>query len=115
MKFSIPFQSLSKKRRGEHTRKVGRPCALSEQEEQAIVSGILTLSDWGFPVVRCDLRRIISYYVSKLDITDGYLKNGVPGPDFIKGFIRRHRKFLQCRVVANYSRERATLNAMYLK
>ena len=62
-KYDIPFQTISKKMRKEHIMKVGRPTILSEAEEAAIVNGILCLADWGFPVDRWELQKIVRHYV----------------------------------------------------
>ena len=93
---------------------MGRPRALTSQEEEAVVTGILYLADWGFPVDQRDLNRIIIQHVNKIKFGVKYFKNGVPGTDFITRFIRRHREVLQLRFLTNYSRKRPSLTAAVL-
>ena len=112
-KYDIPFQTISKKMRKEHVMKVGRPTILSEAEEAAIVNGILCLADWGFPVDRWKLQKIVRHYVSTCGQANQF-KKGIPGEGFISGFITRHRKELQLRLVSNYSRKRASIDSVVL-
>lgn len=113
-KYGIPHQTLSNKMNGKHQQSVERPTALSAIEEQSIVNGLLTLSDWGFPVGPFDLRKIVQDYLNSMKKDISFFHNNLPGKDFMKGFLKRHRVALRARIVPNYSKKRASVTAVVL-
>lgn len=113
-KFKIPVMTLSNKKRSLHEKKVGRPTVLNEEEENAIVAGITCMAEWGFPVDQDILKRIIRDYFCGLGIKIKRFKDGIPGPDFVRGFLNRHKDKLRIRTVTNYSRKRASVDSNIL-
>ena len=71
------------------------------------------MADWGFPVDRWELQKIVRHYVSTCGQASQF-KKGFPGEGFISGFITRHRKELQLRLVSNYSHKRASVSSVVL-
>ena len=63
-KFKIPRQTICNGVHEKHSQSVGRPSALSDNEEKAIVSGILCVAEWGFPINRFEIRIIIRDFLN---------------------------------------------------
>jgi hypothetical protein len=71
--------------------RVGRPTELSPLEEDIIVERLLLMGDWGFPMDNNDLKYLINAYLDQGGRTTRFVNN-VPGPDFVRGFLRRHKE-----------------------
>lgn len=114
IKFKIPRQTICNRVHEKHSQRVGRPSALSEKEEKAIVSGILCVAEWGFPINRFEIRIIIRDFLKSQKKKVDCFKKNMPGPDFEIGFLERHRTALTTRTVEYYSRKRASVTSEVL-
>ena len=112
--YNIPRVTLSNKVKGRHSKKVGHPTVLNVDEEEAIVGGILTLAEWGFPMDRFVLKMIVRDYLNSTKRKVLVFKNNTPGPDYINNFLNWHKHRLRLRTVSNYSRKRSSVTAKTL-
>lgn len=53
--YKISIRTLSHKLKGHHSSKNGRPTSLSEAKENCILTLLLCLAEWGFPVDATEL------------------------------------------------------------
>jgi hypothetical protein len=88
--------------------RVGRPTELSPLEEDIIVERLLLMGDWGFPMDNNDLKYLIKAYLDQGGRTTRFVNN-VPGPDFVRGFLRRHKE-LSRRTANLIKRSRAAVS-----
>lgn len=58
--YKIPRSTLKYKLKGQHTKPVGKPIALSDSEENIFLSHIIALADLGIPIGMHDVRFIIN-------------------------------------------------------
>ena len=102
-------QTLANKLAGKHDQKPGRPCALSEPEEQHLAKRLVQMADWGFPCTSMDVRMIVKAYLDRNGIKHPQFNNNVPGWDWAQCFMRRNR--LTKRMSGNISVSRAKVDA----
>lgn len=88
--------------------KLGRPTELSSEEEAIIVERCLLLGEWGYPLSHHDLTHLIKAYLDSLGRTSRFVNN-LPGPDFVRGFLARHKE-LTVRTANLIKRSRAALS-----
>lgn len=81
---------------------------LTEEEEELIVERLVLVSRWGFPLSKQELRKIIQEYLNLAGRSSRFIDN-LPGPDFARGFMRRHKK-LTIRMANPIKRSRAELS-----
>jgi hypothetical protein len=77
-------------------------------EESVIVERLLVMGRWGFPLNHHDLAHLIKSYLDRLGKSTRFVDN-MPGPDFTKGFLKRHPQ-LTVRVANLIKRSRAALS-----
>lgn len=112
--FKICKGTLSNAKNDKHNKKPGRPFGLPEGFENNLVKGIIKCSDWGFPLNRLDVRKIVQTYLNKQKIKNKTFKNNMPGPDWVRAFIDRHSELSEC--FANHiKRSRAQVGTEVLK
>jgi hypothetical protein len=86
---------------------------LSTEEEEMIVERLVLLGEWGFPMTTKDLCLLVKAYLDSLGKTTRFIDN-LPGPDFIKGFMKRHPR-LTVRTANMIKRSRAALSVDEVK
>lgn len=82
--FGIPLRTLSNKIKGIYTKKAGGQTVFL-LEEQAFVSHLLKLAEFGFPVTNDDLRHVVGNYLNKKGRIVKKFKNNIPGNDWFEG------------------------------
>jgi len=87
---------------------VGRPTELAPVEEEELVSRLLTMASWNFPLTAMELRENIKSYLDMADRKTRFVDN-MPGPDFVTGFLNRHQE-LTVRAANPIKRARAALS-----
>lgn len=104
-KYNIPKSTLSRKFRKINCtqEKAGHPTLFSPAEERSFIDVIITLGDWGFPFDCTDLRHFAQKYMEKLGKGDAKM----PGDDWARNFLERHKKELSNRKASNISTDRA--------
>lgn len=112
--YNIPRSTLSDKIRGVHDRKAGGQSVLSKDVEKKLVDGIFLSAEWGFPLTEYDIRKIVQNYLNKKGVQIRVFKNNLPGKDWAKSFIARHRT-LTLRLAQNIKRNRAEVTNETIK
>ncbi|KAF2887440.1 hypothetical protein ILUMI_18733 [Ignelater luminosus] len=97
-----------------HTRSPGKPSIFSKEEEEAFVSYISAMSEFGFPLTTLDLRVVIRSFLDRSGRLISCFENNMPGKDWISSFLRRHLQ-LTARFAANIKRNRAATNETALR
>lgn len=92
-----------------HTKSVGRPIILSDDEEIIFREHILAVSDMGIPLSMYDLRCIVRQYLNSANRRVSVFKDNMPGWDWGEGFLRRHPTIKVC-FGKNISRKRAQVD-----
>ncbi|KAJ8869532.1 hypothetical protein PR048_028523 [Dryococelus australis] len=90
-------------------RKTGGQTAISPEEEKVIVSHVIALASYGFPVTTFELQLLIKSYLSILDWRVNRLNN-IPRKNWAILFLNKHKKELSQRMLQNISRSRAALD-----
>lgn len=91
-------------------KKQGGQTALSIEEEEYLIEYINLCSEWGYPLETFDLRIIIKSYLDRLGTNVKKFKNNMPGPDYVKSFIKRHCDKITSRLCQNIKRSRAAVS-----
>lgn len=107
--FKISKGTLSHAINKKHQKKPGRPCSLPEIFEHNLVNAIIKCSDWGFPLNRFDIRKIVQIYLNAQKIQHQTFKDNMPGKDWALAFMKRHSKELSERFANNIKRSRAAV------
>jgi hypothetical protein len=103
----VPRSTLSDRCAGRHVKNVGGQSTLSPTEESDLVSYIVLLSDWGFPLDGMDLHFLVKNYLEKQGRTLRKFKGNLPGQDWVYSFLKRNRDQLTTRLANNIKRSRA--------
>lgn len=107
--YGIPWSTIKNKLTNKFTNKPGRPTVFTETEEKSFVAHITALSEFGFPVTDFDLKMVIKDYLVAQGRNAPQFKNNVPGRDWIRSFLTRHRT-LSNRLANNIKRVRAQVS-----
>jgi hypothetical protein len=89
LNYGVRRSTLHDISRGKVAEEVGRPSVLDKEEEKIIVERLLLMSEWDFPMTCTELRHLIKANLDGLGKTTRFVGN-LPGPDFVKGFMKRH-------------------------
>ena len=87
---------------------IGGQTVLSKEEEETFVHHLL-VSKWGFPFSNLDLRLLVRAYLEKSNRTVKRFKNNIPGEDWAKSFLKRHRDKIGPRTCQNIQTSRAEM------
>ena len=105
--FGVPKSTLHRKIKGTNKKTMGGQTALSKKEEEVFVHHLVAVSEWGFPFSTLDLRLLVKGYLEKTSRKVKCFKNNIPGEDWAKSFLKRHRKTIGRRTCQNIKRARA--------
>ena len=105
----VKYGTLRNRVCGLHLNPVGRPTALSANEESMLASMINTLSIWRQPVSREDLRYIIKHYLDSKKTIITEFNDNLPGVEWVMAFKKRHN--LNERMAANIKVSRAEIES----
>lgn len=89
-KFKIPRSTIKNKLKNKHVKHIGRPTIFTEAEEECFTMHMIKLCDYHFPVTETDFRFFVQSYLDKKGMTVSRFVNNLPGPDFVKGFLKRN-------------------------
>ena len=93
--FGVPKTSLYRKVNGRQSKCHGGQLRLSETCESALLQVIYQLSEWNCPVGYIELRLLVKNYLDRRGIADSVFKDNMPGVDWAKGFVMRHKLTLR--------------------
>ena len=108
--YSIPKGSLVNRLHGKHPLKMGRPRVFGDDEEQILVQKIALCARFGFPLNRKDIRLVIKSYVDSTGRDIPQLQSNMPGEDWVRSFLERHKSTLSERIANNIKRTRAEVD-----
>ena len=57
--FNVPRTTLMDRLHKLTSDKLGRPCELTEEEENLLAGRIKLMGDWGFPLTMIDVRKLV--------------------------------------------------------
>ena len=63
--YNIPHTTITNKVHGKHGKSVGTQTIFTLDEEEAFVSRVKAMCDWGFPLGKIDLRMMVAAYLAK--------------------------------------------------
>lgn len=72
-------------------------------------------AEWGCPLDALDLRYIVKAYLDQVGRTVLKFKNNLPGPDFVAGFLKRHKNQISQRYSQNIKKKRAEVSPNTIK
>ena len=93
--FGVPKTSLYRKVNGLKSKRPGRQLRLSETCESALLQVINQLSEWNCPLGYVELRLLVKNYLDRRGVADSIFKENMPGIDWAKGFVARHKLTLR--------------------
>lgn len=120
VKYNIPKGTLSlhvnAKESGTTLRQHGGQNALSTDEESQLCDVVIKTSSWRFPLTHDDLRYITKAYLSRQGKIISKFKDtgNLPGDDWAKAFMKRHKEKLSTRKCTNISPKRASVDEIAL-
>ena len=111
--FNVPRTTLMDRLHNRTTDKLGRPCELTEEEENLLADRVKLMGDWGFPLTMIDVRKLVQDYLNSSGKRSRWFDN-YPGEDWAYGFVKR-RKDLSNRMSNLIKRSRAALSREQVK
>lgn len=107
--YGVPYSTLNRKFHGKQTGKYGGQPELSDDEENRLTEVLLLCAEWGFPFKSYDVRLMVQQYLNKLGKRTKRFKDNLPGIDWFKSFLLRHRD-LTIKLAENTKRVRAAVS-----
>lgn len=107
--FVISKSTIHRKRHDQNVLPVGRPCVLNYDEEQDLVKGLIVASKWGFPLTSHEISLVVKSYFDADGRVETRFKDNIPGPDWIRAFLSRHKNNLTVRLSENVKRARVAV------
>ncbi|KAG5865963.1 hypothetical protein JTB14_012192 [Gonioctena quinquepunctata] len=89
--YSVPYSTVQRRYHGHHPLKYGRQPALSNAQELRLKETLQICAEWGFPLKSTDIRTIEQQHLNKLGTRETRFKDNMPGMDWFKSFLNRHR------------------------
>ena len=83
-KYKIPLGTLSHKINAKHSKTLGGPKVLSDQEEEDLKTVLLTLSVWRAPLTLLEVRMLVKTMLDKHGKSYARFKDNMPGDDWVK-------------------------------
>lgn len=109
--YNISKSTLSRKNNNKNMKNVGRPSILTKVDEEALVSGLITASKWGFPLTALDIRLIVKSFLDSNGLRVEIFKNNLPGVVWVRSFLKRHKDTLTVRLSENIKRCRSGVDS----
>lgn len=89
--YGVSRRAINYKLKNIHNLKVGHPEIFSNNEEKSFVDHIITMSNFGFPVDKSDLRYILKSYLDRIGRKVPVFCNNLPGLSWTASFLKRHK------------------------
>lgn len=100
-KYGIPKDTIDRKAKGLYSLNPGGQTSLSPAEETKLVQNIHLASKWGFPLTSIDVRYLVKSYLDSAGKTIKKFNNNLPGRDWMRSFLFRHKGILSERWCEN--------------
>ncbi|CAG4971208.1 unnamed protein product [Parnassius apollo] len=98
--FAIPKQTILNKVNKSHTKSVGCPTRLSDDEEAKFIKVLIAAGEFGCPLSKLDLRLVVFEYLKNNGREDVF-NGGPPGKAWLDNFLSRHSSDLSVRSTQN--------------
>ncbi|CAB3241805.1 unnamed protein product [Arctia plantaginis] len=112
--FRIPINTIKTKIKNKHMEKVGRPTALTKEEEIIVKEHVKALADSGILVGQDDVSLVIQRYLNSTNRKVKVFTNNRPGWEWSQLFLGRHQD-LKLAFGHNISRGRAQVDEAKIK
>ena len=89
--YKIPLATLSRKTRNLQSKLSGGQKRLSDKCEEMIVSALGILAKWKIPLTGFETRLLVKNYLDALPLAANIFPENMPGREWLRGFMRRHR------------------------
>ena len=73
--FNVPRVTLLDRLHNRTTEKLGRPCELTEEEENLVAERVKLMGDWGFSLSMIDVRKLVQDYLNSTGKKSRWLDN----------------------------------------
>ena len=93
--FDVPKTTLYRKFLKQNRKKPGGQTWLSEAFELAIVQLLRQLGEWKVPMTLMEMRILVKNYLDLAGVGGEKFGNNLPGRDWARGFLKRHRLSLR--------------------
>ncbi|KAG5883718.1 hypothetical protein JTB14_005108 [Gonioctena quinquepunctata] len=93
-KYGIPKDTIDRRAKTRFMLKPGGQTIFKSEEEKKMVDNIQLASIWGFPLTSVDVRYLIKTYLDNSGRQVSKFKNNLPGREFLRNFIKRHKQTL---------------------
>ena len=98
--YNIPRGTIQNKLKNIHSKSVGRLTIFTELEEELFALRVQTMCNWGFPLDKVDLRKIVNAYLTKQNrVVKEFASNILVDDYLVANFMGRHG--LTNRIAAN--------------
>lgn len=84
---------------------------MTKVDEEALVSGLIAASKWGFPLTALDIRLIVKSFLDSNGLRVEIFKNNFPGVVWSRFFLKRHKDTLTVRLSENIKRCRSGVDS----
>ena len=108
--YGIPKSTLHRKVRGLQTKSHGGQTCLTPEEESIIVNNLIVVGEWGFPFSSLDLRVLVKSHLDMSNRKVSKFKDNLPGEEWARSFIKRHKTEIRPRLCQNIKTKRAEMN-----
>ncbi|KAJ8887924.1 hypothetical protein PR048_007408 [Dryococelus australis] len=75
-------------------KKIGGQTCLSSEEESTVINGVITCSDWGYPITVLDLQMFTKYYLDSLGKIVPKFANNLTGVDWAYSMLKCHKSLI---------------------
>ena len=89
-KYGIPYRTTCNKINNFHTKKHGGQTALSNKFEEVLVKNLDQLTNWKVPFDGYDIWCLVQSYFKSLGQHQSRFRDNMPGPNWVRGFIKHH-------------------------
>ena len=111
VKYGVSKSTISRKLLHQNEGLPGHPTVFSPHEEEAIVTHVTTVADWGFPINLLELRLLGKLYLQRAGKSIQCFTNNTPGKEWAVSFVARHSAKLTRRVCQNIKVSRSKVDA----
>lgn len=108
--YKIPFGTLRNKYIGSRIKKSGGQTIFTLKEEKSFIKAANCCGEWGFPLTLTDLRYLAKNYLDGQGRNVRKFKLNMPGIDWARSLLERHKGDISQKVSANIKRSRANVS-----
>ncbi|XP_069679968.1 tigger transposable element-derived protein 2-like [Periplaneta americana] len=109
--FKIPKGTLCNKMKNKHSKNPGGQTVFTTEEEKQLCDCVIQMGDWGYPLDFFDIRIITKMLLDRMGRRVAkFGPTNLPGLDWAKSFLSRHKNVLSLRQSTNINPNRASLS-----